>query len=333
VASRLASPVHRPGDVVRVGYRSFTEQYRLAFSTCHQTPLGSFCNPQPSCDSESMPIGLIEYSCWPSQHDMKDAVLERNEASPGRSVTSRESVLFALVLFALVLLGAHAQNAQPDLTELKIEDLMNVDVTSASKKEQKISRVPSAIFVITQEDIFRSGATNLPDLLRMVPGLEVAQINPSTWAISARGFNAQYSNKLLVLIDGRTVYTPLFSGVYWDAQDVPIDSIERIEVIRGPGATVWGANAVNGVINITTKLASGTQGGIATAEGGTLDHGAGMVRQTTGERSALVGHIARSQMGSKSDHSPLQITRMLRMIGTASTADSGSTKTSPLKIR
>jgi iron complex outermembrane receptor protein len=177
-----------------------------------------------------------------------------------------------------MLLAAHAQNAQPDLTELKIEDLMNVDVTSASKKEQKISRVPSAIFVITQEDIFRSGATNLPDLLRMVPGLEVAQINPSTWAISARGFNSQYSNKLLVLIDGRTVYTALFSGVYWDAQDVPLDSIERIEVIRGPGATVWGANAVNGVINITTKLARGTQGGIATAEGGTLDHGAGMVR-------------------------------------------------------
>jgi iron complex outermembrane recepter protein len=183
-----------------------------------------------------------------------------------------------LALFALILLAAHAQSAQPDLTELKIEDLMNVDVTSASKKEQKISRVPAAIFVITQEDIFRSGATNIQDLLRMVPGLEVAQINPSTWAISARGFNAQYSNKLLVLIDGRTVYTPLFSGVYWDAQDVPLDSIERIEVIRGPGATVWGANAVNGVINIMTKSARETQSGIATAEGGTLEHGAGMVR-------------------------------------------------------
>jgi iron complex outermembrane receptor protein len=183
-----------------------------------------------------------------------------------------------LVLFALVLLAAHAQSTQPDLTDLKIEDLMNVDVTSASKKEQKISRVPAAIFVITQEDISRSGATNIPDLLRMVPGLEVAQINPSTWAISARGFNAQYSNKLLVLIDGRAVYTPIFSGVYWDAQDTPLDSIERIEVIRGPGATVWGANAVNGVINIMTKTARETQSGIATAEGGTLEHGAGMVR-------------------------------------------------------
>jgi iron complex outermembrane receptor protein len=180
-----------------------------------------------------------------------------------------------LVLIALAMSAAQAQNAQPDLTDLKIEDLMNVHVTSASKKEQKLSRVPAAIFVITQEDIHRSGATNIPDLLRIVPGLEVAQINSSTWAISARGFNGQYSNKLLVLIDGRTVYTPLFSGVYWDVQDVPLDSIERIEVIRGPGATVWGANAVNGVINITTKTARETRSGIVTAEGGTLDHGGG----------------------------------------------------------
>src|SRR5271168_5298868 len=184
----------------------------------------------------------------------------------------------ALVLVALGLLAAQAQNAQPDFTALQIEDLMNVDVTSASKKEQKLSQVPAAIFVITKEDIHRSGATDIPDLLRMVPGLEVAQINPSTWAISARGFNGQYSNKLLVLIDGRTVYTPTYSGVYWDTQDVPLDSIERIEVIRGPGATVWGTNAVNGVISIITKLARETQSGVATGEGGTLLHGAGTVR-------------------------------------------------------
>jgi iron complex outermembrane receptor protein len=187
------------------------------------------------------------------------------------------SVAIELVLFALVPLAAQAQSAQTDLTTLKIEDLMNIDVTSASKKEQKISKVPAAIFVITQEDIHRSGATNIPDLLRMVPGLEVAQINPSTWAISARGFNGEYSNKLLVLIDGRTVYTPIFSGVFWDAQDVPLDSIGRIEVIRGPGATVWGANAVNGVINIITKSAGETQKAIATVAGGTLEHGSGMV--------------------------------------------------------
>ena len=155
---------------------------------------------------------------------------------------------------------------------------MNVDVTSAGKKEQKLSQVPAAIFVITTEDIRRSGATNIPDLLRMVPGLDVAQINPSIWAISSRGFNGEYSDKLLVLIDGRTVYTPSFSGVFWDAQDVPLDSIARIEVIRGPGASVWGTNAVNGVINITTKSARETQGGTLTANGGTLEHVGGMVR-------------------------------------------------------
>jgi iron complex outermembrane recepter protein len=182
------------------------------------------------------------------------------------------------VLCALLPMAALAQEPQTDLTNLQIEDLMNVDVTSASKKEQKLSRVPAAIFVITQEDIHRSGAIDIPDLLRMVPGLEVAQITPSIWAITARGFNSQYSNKLLVLIDGRAVYTPLFSGVYWDAQDVPLDSIERIEVIRGPGATVWGTNAVNGVINIMTKAPKETGGGFATAKGGTLDHGSGMVR-------------------------------------------------------
>jgi iron complex outermembrane receptor protein len=183
-----------------------------------------------------------------------------------------------LVLLVCALSAALAQNAEPDLTTLQIEDLMNVDVTSASRKEQKLSEVPAAVFVITKEDIQRSGATNIPDLLRMVPGLEVAQINPSTWAISARGFNGQYSNKLLVLIDERTVYTPIFSGVYWDAQDVALDLIERIEIIRGPGAAIWGANAVNGVINIISKNAKDTQSGMATASGGTLEHGAGGVR-------------------------------------------------------
>ena len=192
--------------------------------------------------------------------------------------TRMRIVACELAWFAVALLAAPAQSGQVDLTALQIEDLMNVDVTSASKKEQKLSNVPAAIFVITKEDIHRSGATDVPDLLRMVPGLDVAQINPGVWAISARGFNGQYANKLLVLIDGRTVYTPTFSGVFWDAQDVPLDSIERIEIIRGPGAAVWGANAVDGVINITTSTALATQSGIATATGGTLEHGSGMMR-------------------------------------------------------
>src|SRR6202035_2759192 len=158
------------------------------------------------------------------------------------------SLYFAIPLFS-------QQPSEKNLAQASLEDLLNIQVTSVSKKEQKLSRTPAAVFVITKEDVRRSGATNIPDLLRMVPGLEVAQINPSTWAISARGFDGQYSNKLLVLIDGRTVYTPIFSGVYWDAQDVPLDLIERIEIIRGPGAAIWGANAVNGVINIISKNA------------------------------------------------------------------------------
>jgi iron complex outermembrane recepter protein len=162
-----------------------------------------------------------------------------------------------------------------DLTTLNIEDLMNVKVTSASKKEQKLSRTAAAIFVISQEDIRRSGATNIPDLLRMVPGMDVGQINGSTWAISSRGFNAQFSNKLLVMIDGRIVYTPYFAGVYWDTLDVPLEDIDRIEVIRGPGGTIWGANAVNGVISIFTKKAGDTHGGMVEAGGGNIDAGFG----------------------------------------------------------
>ena len=146
---------------------------------------------------------------------------------------------------------------------------MNMEVTSVSKKEQKLSQVAAAIFVITPEDIRHSGVTNIPDLLRMVPGMNVAQIDSNTWAISARGFNFQFASKLLVLIDGRAVYTPLFGGVNWDTQDVPLEDIERIEVIRGPGGAVWGANAVNGVINIITKKAEDTPGVLVTGGGGT----------------------------------------------------------------
>ena len=189
-----------------------------------------------------------------------------------RSVTSWALSLACLLQFAT------AQSTGPDLTQLNLEDLMNLQVTSVSKKEQKISQTPSAVFVITSEDIRRSGATNIPDVLRMAPGVEVAQINSNKWAISVRGFNGQYSNKLLILMDGRTVYNPMFSGVFWDAQYVPLDSVERIEVVRGPGATVWGANAVNGVINIITRKANETQGGLVTAGGGTYEQGFGSAR-------------------------------------------------------
>jgi iron complex outermembrane receptor protein len=174
----------------------------------------------------------------------------------------------------LVIVGPLSHSQQPgDLTQKSLEDLMDIEITSVSKKEQKTSEAPAAIFVISREDIRRSGAQNIPDLLRMVPGVDVAQIDTGKWAISARGFNGEYSNKLLVLVDGRTVYTPIFAGVFWDSQNVLLDTIERIEVIRGPGAAVWGANAVNGVINIITRTANDTPGGYL--EGGAGSSGTG----------------------------------------------------------
>src|SRR6202050_2039566 len=184
------------------------------------------------------------------------------------------SCAFALIgLLGISVLPAWSQQNLADLTSQSLEDLMNVEVTSVSKSEQTLSRAASAIFVITAEDISRSGAMNIPDLLRMVPGMDVAQINANTWAISARGLNGEFSNELLVLVDGRTVYTPTFGGVYWDVLDIPLDDIERIEVIRGPGGTIWGANAVNGVVNIITKKAADTHGGLIVGGGGTLDQG------------------------------------------------------------
>ena len=155
-----------------------------------------------------------------------------------------------------------------DLIHAQLEDLMDMQVTSVAKKEQTLSKAGAAVYVITQADIRTSGATNIPDLLRMAPGVDVARIDANSWAITVRGFNDRYANKVLVLVDGRSVYSPSFSGVFWDAQDVPLEDIERIEVIRGPGGTVWGANAMNGVINIITKSAKNTKGGlIATGAG------------------------------------------------------------------
>ncbi|MCC8426510.1 TonB-dependent siderophore receptor [Mucilaginibacter sp. UR6-11] len=158
------------------------------------------------------------------------------------------------------------------IKKLSIEELMNIEVTSVSKRPEKLSEVASAIQIITQEDIHRSGATNLPEALRLSPNLQVAQYNSYAWIISARGFNNVFSNKLLVLIDGRTVYSPLFAGVYWDAQSVPLEDVDRIEIISGPGGTIWGANAVNGVINIITKKAKDTQGLYLSAAAGRYLH-------------------------------------------------------------
>jgi iron complex outermembrane receptor protein len=178
------------------------------------------------------------------------------------------SVLLAWLTTTSWAAGASLSSQRPrDLTELSLEELMNIEVTTASKKTEKLSEAATAVYVITQEDIRRSGVTSIPEALRLAPGLTVGRVDAHTWAISARGFNDIFANKLLVLIDGRSVYTPLFSGVYWDVQDTFLEDVERIEVIRGPGATVWGANAVNGVINIITKRAKDTQGTVLTGGG------------------------------------------------------------------
>ncbi len=176
----------------------------------------------------------------------------------------------ALLTISIYSAPAEADGASTigELKRLNVEDLMNVEVTSVSRHPEKLLAAASAIQVITQEDIRRSGATSIPEALRLADNLQVAQKNSHDWAISARGFNTELGNKLLVMIDGRTVYTPLYSGVFWDVQDYLLEDIDRIEVISGPGGALWGANAVNGVINIITKSAADTQGLYAEAGGG-----------------------------------------------------------------
>src|SRR6202051_3992517 len=212
------------------------------------------------------------------QEGKSNMLFNRNHKT-GPAIRAAKIVL-ATFLSALLAGNAIAQNQKtvPDVTAMSMEDLMNMQVTSVSKRTQKVADAAAAIFVITQEDIRRSGATSIPEALRLVPGLEVARIDENKWAIGSRGFNGRFDNKLLVLIDGRSVYTPLFSGVYWNVQDVMLEDVERIEVIRGPGATLWGANAVNGVINIITKPAKSTQSALAAAGGGTETLGSGSVR-------------------------------------------------------
>jgi iron complex outermembrane receptor protein len=195
----------------------------------------------------------------------------------GRSAL-RLFLLCSLAVFFAMSAPAQAPRSVSDVTNASLEDLMNMKVTSVSKRTQTIADAAAAVFVITQQDIQRWGATSIPELLRMVPGLEVARIDENKWAIASRGFNGRFDNKLLVLIDGRSVYTPLFSGVYWNLQDIMLDDVERIEVIRGPGATLWGANAVNGVINIITKTARNTKSGEVTVGGGNEELGSVGVR-------------------------------------------------------
>ncbi|HEV7512704.1 MAG TPA: TonB-dependent receptor [Candidatus Acidoferrum sp.] len=175
--------------------------------------------------------------------------------------------------------------ANAPLKQLSLAQLGSVEVTTTSKEPETVWRTPAAIYVITQEDIRRSGATSIPEVLRLVPGVEVARIDSNQWAVGIRGFGSSFSKSVLVLIDGRSVYTPLFAGVYWDVQNVLLEDVERIEVIRGPAGTVWGANAVNGVINIITKSSKDTHGGLAAVSGGNVEQGSGRFHYGGGYRT------------------------------------------------
>jgi len=185
-----------------------------------------------------------------------------------RNATGRwsRSTLAAVLISVLGVSAKGADGVPPppaaDLSRLSLEELSDIDVTSVSRRSEPLAGAAAAVYVITREEIRRSGATSLPEALRLAPNLQVARVNSSQYAISARGFNGTTANKLLVMIDGRTVYTPLYSGVFWDVQDVMLEDIERIEVISGPGGTLWGSNAVNGVINVITRSAKDTQGSL-----------------------------------------------------------------------
>jgi iron complex outermembrane receptor protein len=205
------------------------------------------------------------------------AAISRLIRAPGLSL---RGLLLASVVTPVFLTTtpAAAEMSADTLTSLSIEGLMDIEVTSVSKRPEKLLEAPAAIQVITGEDIRRSGATNIPSALRLAGNLDVAQENAHEWVISARGFSSDVGNKLLVMIDGRTVYTPLFSGVFWDRQDYLLEDIDRIEAISGPGGALWGANAVNGVINITTKSAKDTQGFYVEAGGGMNPEAFGSVR-------------------------------------------------------
>jgi iron complex outermembrane receptor protein len=185
--------------------------------------------------------------------------------------------IYSLAVSLLMPAAARASDQDEALADFSLEQLSNIVVTSVARQETRLGSAPAAVYVITNNDIARSGASSLPEALRLAPNLQVARRDAGGYAISARGFSTALSNKMLVLIDGRSVYSPLFSGVFWESQDVDLADIERIEVISGPGGTVWGANAMNGVINIITKSARDTQGGLLQA-GGSRYAGRGMVR-------------------------------------------------------
>ncbi len=201
-----------------------------------------------------------------------------SDASSGTWCRHRASRALASALLAVLCTTAGAQDAPEDLTEASLEELMNTEVTSVSRKREPRSEAADAIYVITREDIERSGVRSLAAALRLAPGVQVARVDASGWAVGVRGFASRLARSVLVLVDGRSVYNPLFAGTYWELQDYPFEDIDRIEIIRGPGGTLWGANAFNGVINIITRSARETQGGYLLAGAGSEERAFGTVR-------------------------------------------------------
>jgi iron complex outermembrane receptor protein len=227
----------------------------------------------------------LSTSLFRVRHDAT-GVMPHPDVDPALKVVQRAALIVVFVLAGLVNQSLAApqedQASGEPLKQLSLAELGNVEVTTASKEPEEVWKTPAAVFAITQDDIRRSGATSIPEVLRLAPGVEVAQVDSDHWSVGIRGFGAVLASKLLVMIDGRSVYTPLFAGVYWQAQATPLEDIERIEVIRGPGGTIWGANAVDGVINIITKNAKDTHGSMASLGGGNVDQGTGTVRYGSG---------------------------------------------------
>ena len=216
----------------------------------------------------------------------------------------RHSCLLAL-LFSFILPTSTALSQELDLISLSLEELMEIQVALVSRTPERLGDVPAAVYALTAEDLRRAGVRSLPDALRLVPGVQVARVDANKWAITTRGFNNQFANKLLVLIDGRSVYSPVFSGVFWETQDVLVEDVERIEVIRGPGGTLWGANAVNGIINVVTRSARDTQGTLVQAGGGFPQTAWAAVRhgRSLGERSAYRFYLRHSTWPTSVDSS------------------------------
>ncbi|HWE52033.1 MAG TPA: TonB-dependent receptor [Bryobacteraceae bacterium] len=212
----------------------------------------------------------------------------------------RTIVAVSAALAAQPRASAADQRVLPDFGELSLDELANVKITSFTNKQQNLSQVAGAVYVISREQIVRSGLTSVPELLRLAPGVDVAQVNGNQWSVSARGTVGVYSNKLLVLIDGRSIYSPIFSGVYWELGMPILDNIDRIEVVRGPGATIWGANAVLGVINIITRTSRDTRGTTITAGGGSSDRGFGSASFSGG-----AGAMSYRVYGAGADRAPL----------------------------